>query len=78
MNARAYRMALREAQRRYPDVPVEELDEEADGIMRDWVEERAHDREQFGEAEDSPCLEDGVDNCNDWGTGEGRFHGRIG
>lgn len=26
---------------------------------------------------DSPCLEDGVDNCNDWGTGEGRFHGRM-
>ncbi len=27
--------------------------------------------------EDSPCIEDGVHNCNDWGTGEGRYHGRI-
>lgn len=27
--------------------------------------------------EDTPCLEDGRDNCNDAGTGEGRFHGRI-
>jgi hypothetical protein len=27
--------------------------------------------------EDTPCLEDGVDNCNDSGTGEGRYHGRI-
>lgn len=28
--------------------------------------------------EDTPCLEDGVDNCDDAGTGEGRWHGRIG
>jgi hypothetical protein len=27
--------------------------------------------------EDSPCIEDGVDNCNDAGTGEGQYHGRI-
>jgi len=27
--------------------------------------------------DDTPCLEDGRDNCNDWGTGEGQFHGRM-
>lgn len=27
--------------------------------------------------EDTPCLESGRDNCDDAGTGEGRFHGRI-
>lgn len=26
---------------------------------------------------DSPHIEDGVDNCNDAGTGEGRYHGRM-
>jgi hypothetical protein len=29
-------------------------------------------------AEDSPCIEHGRHNCNDAGTGEGQFHGRIG
>lgn len=28
-------------------------------------------------AEGSPHIEDGRDNCNDAGTGEGRYHGRI-
>lgn len=27
--------------------------------------------------EDSPCIENGVDNCDDAGTGEGRYHGRM-
>lgn len=27
--------------------------------------------------EDSPSIEDGRDNCNDHGTGEGQYHGRI-
>jgi hypothetical protein len=27
--------------------------------------------------DDTPCLEDGRDNCDDAGTGEGRWHGRM-
>jgi hypothetical protein len=34
-------------------------------------------RDPLDATEDTPCLEDGRDNCNDHGTGEGRFHGRI-
>lgn len=39
--------------------------------------ERAEDVEFFGEPEDTPRLESGRDNCDDWGTGEGQFHGRV-
>lgn len=27
--------------------------------------------------DDSPCIENGVDNCDDSGSGEGRYHGRM-
>ncbi len=38
---------------------------------------RAAARAEFDDVpEDTPCIESGRDNC-DWGTGEGRFHGRI-
>lgn len=47
----------------------EELDMEA--------ADRAEQREIDGEPEDTPCIEAGHDNCDDWGTGEGQFHGRI-
>lgn len=72
--AKAYRLAFEEARRRYPDASVKELDDEVNDIMSEWAAESAHDRESL---EDTPCLEDGRDNCNDWGTGEGQFHGRM-
>lgn len=50
--------------------PIEQvvLDEEANHIVDDWY---ADATEEF--REDTPCVE----HCDDWGTGEGRFHGRI-
>lgn len=75
--AKAYRLALADARRRYPGESDADLDEAVNEILRDWQAEAAHDREVFGEPEDTYCLESGVDNCDDWGTGEGQFHGRI-
>ena len=75
--AKVYRLALREAQRCYPGQPAEELDDEVNDILSNWEAESASDREMFGEPEDSPCLEGGRDNCDNYGTGEGQFHGRI-
>ena len=39
--------------------------------------ERTEDTEFFGEPMDTDCIEPGVHNCDDWGTGEGQFHGRV-
>lgn len=39
--------------------------------------EQQHDDGEPEPHDDSPHIEDGVDNCNDHGTGEGRFHGRM-
>jgi hypothetical protein len=58
------------AQRRFPDLSSEEIDEMAE----EWCADAAADREYI---EDTPCLENGRDNCDDWGTGEGRYHGRF-
>jgi hypothetical protein len=45
--------------------------------VADAVSDAEHDaaceREAFGCPEDSPCLA----SCNDWGTGEGQYHGRM-
>ncbi len=82
--ARMYRLALEKVQREQakivdPDpMTQEELDEAIDDVLSIWEEDAARDREMFGEPVDTDCIEDGRDNCNDWGTGEGRFHGRIG
>lgn len=75
--AKACRLALQEAQRRCPDVDADQLDDEVDSILSEWSAEAAHDREVFGEPDDTPCLESGRDNCDDYGTGEGRYHGRM-
>ena len=71
-HAKAYRLALQDAQRRFPGVPAADLDDEVNEILRDWAADAAR-----GLPEDSPCLEAGRDNCDDFGTGEGRFHGRF-
>lgn len=42
---------------------------EIENIEREELEEE----EEFEGIEDSPCLQ----NCDDWGTGEGAYHGRI-
>ncbi len=72
------KLAVREAQRRLSaDADPLDIAELAVEIIDEWRAEAAHDREQFGEVEDTPCFENGRDNCNDWGTGEGQFHGRM-
>ena len=42
-------------------------------VLEEWAEEAARDREQFGE----PYETEVVESCDDAGTGEGRYHGRI-
>ena len=71
--SKTYRRALAQVQRKFPDLEGDDLDEAVDELLHDWAAEAAHDRELYGEPEDTPCLA----NCDDWGTGEGRFHGRI-
>lgn len=44
-----------------------------DDLLDDWECEAAQERAERGIPEDSPT----VANCDDWGTGEGRYHGRI-
>lgn len=66
-------LALKEARRRFPGASVDDLDEEVDSILIEWAEDAANERELFGSPEDARCL----DSCDDAGTGEGQFHGRI-
>ncbi|WP_394475074.1 hypothetical protein [Ralstonia mannitolilytica] len=65
--------ATQEALRRDPTLTGDALQEEVQDILCDWAAEDAHEREINGEPEDTPC----VAHCDDWGTGEGRYHGRI-
>jgi hypothetical protein len=47
-----------------------------DAYAEGWYDER--DRRAYdGVPEDTDCLEDGRDNCNDGPYGEGRYHGRV-
>lgn len=75
--AKTYRRALAEVQRKYPELSGSDLDEAVDELIQDWAAEDAHDRECFGDPDDTPHLESGRHNCDDWGTGEGQFHGRM-
>lgn len=67
------RIAEETVRRRNPDIDPDIFDEAVQDLILDWEQEAARD----GLPYDSPRIEDGVDNCNDWGTGEGRYHGRI-
>lgn len=60
-----------------PEQQAETVEELIEDEIHDENQNRAFERDTFGEPEDTPCLESGRDNCDDWGTGEGRFHGRI-
>ena len=56
------------------DATLEEFDELVDEILQDWN----RDSSLFSDSlEDTYCIEAGRDNCDDWGTCEGRYHGRI-
>lgn len=71
--ATLYARMLAQAKKSHPDWDDDDL---AD-LATDWCHEEAQFRAE-NPIEDSPCLEDGRDNCDDHGTGEGRWHGRIG
>lgn len=71
--AKQYRLAREHVLRRSPDIDPDLLEEEIDQLLDDWRVESAQDRDLYGEPEDTPTVE----NCDDWGTGEGRYHGRI-
>lgn len=68
---------IREVREWYPDYSDDEVIE----LVHDWVAEEEAERELqlaerrtlYGYPEDTLC----VANCDDWGTGEGRYHGRI-
>ena len=67
---RMYRIAISEVKRQYPDISPEQLDEEVELLVDEWLSSADY-------PEDSPCIESGRDNCDDWGTGEGAYHGRM-
>lgn len=71
--AKIYRQAREHVLRHSPNIDPDLLEKEIDAVLDDWRADVAHDREVFGEPEDTPCVE----NCDDWGTGEGAYHGRI-
>lgn len=65
--------ATKEALRRDPSLAGGALQDEVQDILYDWAAEAAHDRELNGEPYDTPS----VAHCDDWGSGEGRYHGRM-
>lgn len=42
-------------------------------VLADWAADAALDRELYGEPDET----ESVAHCDDYGTGEGRFHGRM-
>lgn len=80
MNTKTFKLAQAEARRQLADQGTyteEEFDEAVDEILREWHIDATNDFEMFGGPEDTDCIESGRDNCDDWGTGEGAYHGRI-
>ncbi|MBX4004307.1 hypothetical protein [Ralstonia pickettii] len=61
--------ATRLALRRDPGLTGVGLSEEVESILYEWSCEEELDCEP----DDTPS----VANCDDWGTGEGRYHGRM-
>ena len=57
---------------RYPDITVDELDDEVQDVLADWAADASEDAE-LRNAEDSPCVQ----SADLWGTGEGAYHGII-
>ena len=74
VQTKLYRSALAQARRLNKGYSDAELQEEVEDILHDWAREAAEDAELRGDTEH---LENGVHNCDDFGTGEGRYHGRI-
>jgi len=78
MNKKAnkyYRMALADVARRYPDATPEELEEEAIAELREWAQ--ACPTADGSSSWSDNSADSYIQNCDDAGTGEGQFHGRI-
>ena len=74
MSNRYLRIATAEARRRLAnlDPTAEDIAELALDILEEWKREQAYEAAENG-YDDCPTAA----NCDDSGTGEGRFHGRI-
>ena len=73
MNIKHIRQAEFIIRRQHPELPDgPEFDREVQLLLNDWLR---GENDDF--IEDTPCIEAGVHNCDDWGTGEGAYHGRI-
>lgn len=73
--SRTYKRALAIVTARSPEESDGDvLAGEADALVQEWEDDA---RAAAKDHDDTPCLEDGRDNCNDHGTGEGQFHGRM-
>jgi len=77
LNLKTVRKAERQVREMNSDLSSADFDGLVQQVLEDWAIERAHSLEAYGEPEDTPCFETGRDNCDDWGTGEGQYHGRI-
>ena len=62
---------IRERYRLSPELDQSNFYEQVEDLVAQWLSDPGH------EPEDSPRLEPGRDNCDDWGTGEGAHHGRM-
>lgn len=69
---KAVRAAEREVQRAHPGLIGDEFDGAVYEVLCQWESDVDHE-----EPADNFRMESGRDNCDDWGTGEGQFHGRM-
>jgi len=69
------RAAEADVRRRFPELTGEEFDNAVEDLLDEWYRAESADSFYGREIEDMPCLE--IAHCDDWGTGEGRYHGRI-
>jgi hypothetical protein len=51
----------------------QEIGEEMATVLGEWAADAALDRELYGEPDETSSIE----SCDTWGTGEGRYHGRM-
>jgi len=73
MNQRIF-LAQSQARRQLKsNCSLEEFDDLVEEILHDWQMDEA----QGIATEATDCIQSGRDNCDDWGTGEGVYHGRM-
>ncbi|MBS1833483.1 MAG: hypothetical protein JST65_12240 [Acidobacteria bacterium] len=77
MNARAMKAAMQQARadlmRDGDEFTEDDVVSAATDIYNEWEADAAWERQEFGDHDDTPSLA----TCDDAGTGEGRYHGRM-